>query len=83
MNYVDAGTAQSLGLVGDNGRGGFHMGVDTKSTGTRQSVRLESNNHYSDGLYIVDLNHAPSGCGTWPAIWTVADNWPAQGEIDM
>lgn len=25
----------------------------------------------------------PSGCGTWPAWWTLNDNWPYGGEIDI
>ena len=25
----------------------------------------------------------PHGCGTWPAYWTVGDNWPNNGEIDI
>ena len=25
----------------------------------------------------------PHGCGTWPAFWTVGDNWPNNGEIDI
>eukprot|EP00483_Globobulimina_turgida_P001412 UN01414 len=25
----------------------------------------------------------PTGCGTWPAWWTVGPNWPSGGEIDI
>jgi len=34
-------------------------------------------------LFIIDLAHMPTGCGTWPAFWTVGPNWPNGGEIDM
>jgi len=25
----------------------------------------------------------PTGCGNWPALWTVGPNWPYGGEIDI
>ena len=25
----------------------------------------------------------PTGCGTWPALWLVAPQWPNMGEIDI
>lgn len=35
-------------------------------------------------LWVLDLNHMPTGCGTWPAWWTVGwDPWPDNGEIDI
>ncbi|KIM84419.1 glycoside hydrolase family 16 protein, partial [Piloderma croceum F 1598] len=50
------------------------------------SVRITSNTSYNTGLFILDLNHAPWGCGVWPAFWvlyTVGPNWPQGGEIDI
>lgn len=66
------------------------------------SVRIQSVNQYTTGLFILDLNRAPWGCGEchhseyqgaisygtklpaiWPAFWTVGDNWPQNGEIDV
>ncbi|KAG6851044.1 hypothetical protein H0H93_002936 [Arthromyces matolae] len=50
----------------------------------RNSVRISSYAQYTTGLFILDLNRAPWGCGIWPAFWTVgADNWPQSGEIDI
>ncbi|KAJ7630965.1 glycoside hydrolase family 16 protein [Roridomyces roridus] len=50
----------------------------------RSSVRISSNTLYNTGLFILDLNQAPWGCGVWPAFWTVGlDNWPFLGEIDI
>ncbi|KAJ7092754.1 glycoside hydrolase family 16 protein [Mycena epipterygia] len=49
----------------------------------RTSVRISSIIQYNTGLFILDLNRAPWGCGVWPAFWTVGDNWPNQGEIDI
>jgi len=38
---------------------------------------------YNSGLFIIDLTHMPTGCGTWPAFWTYGPNWPVGGEIDI
>ncbi|KAJ6575141.1 glycoside hydrolase family 16 protein [Mycena capillaripes] len=50
----------------------------------RSSVRISSNTEYNTGLFILDLNRAPWGCGIWPAFWTVGGGqWPFTGEIDI
>jgi hypothetical protein len=49
----------------------------------RPAVRLISDNTYTHGLFILDLNHMPYGCGTWPAFWLLGPEWPANGEIGM
>jgi hypothetical protein len=54
----------------------------------RKSVRIETKDSWTHGLFVVDLNHmptsAPSGCGTWPAFWALgADPWPNNGEVDI
>lgn len=57
--------------------------VPNASTG-RFSVRVESKNTYNDGLFIFDVRHTPTGCGSWPALWlTDPSNWPKNGEIDV
>ncbi|KAJ3576674.1 hypothetical protein NP233_g285 [Leucocoprinus birnbaumii] len=51
---------------------------------SRRSVRISSKAQYNGGLFILDLDMAPWGCGVWPAFWTVgASNWPYTGEIDI
>ena len=47
----------------------------------RPAVRLISDNTYTHGLFILDLNHMPYGCGTWPAFWLLGPDWPTNGEI--
>lgn len=48
------------------------------------SVRLEGKRRFNRGLFIMDLWHMPTGCGTWPAFWlTDENNWPLNGEIDI
>jgi len=50
----------------------------------RESVRISSYAQYTTGLFILDLNRAPWGCGTWPAFWTLGNGvWPDTGEIDI
>jgi hypothetical protein len=50
----------------------------------RSSVRISSIAEYNTGLFILDLNRAPWGCGVWPAFWTLGGGqWPYTGEIDI
>lgn len=49
----------------------------------RPSVRIQSIDTYDHGLFILDLNHMPYGCGTWPAYWYSGQNYPHGGEIDV
>lgn len=83
VQYVDQATAQSAGLIKQNGNQVI-LAVDSTSTTStgRQSVRLTSKQIYQSGLIIIDLAHMPGSiCGTWPAFWTVGPDWPNQGEI--
>jgi len=47
------------------------------------SVRIQSNDIFTEGLWVMDAVHMPVGCGVWPAFWTVGPDWPANGEIDI
>ncbi|KAL0951158.1 hypothetical protein HGRIS_007890 [Hohenbuehelia grisea] len=50
----------------------------------RESVRIQGRKHYHTGLFILDLDKAPWGCGVWPAFWTIGEGqWPHAGEIDI
>lgn len=51
--------------------------------GNRASVRIQTQFTFTGGLVIMDSVHMPTGCGTWPAFWTVGPDWPANGEIDI
>lgn len=68
VQYVDRGTAESGQLISTGSS--IHMGVDTANNAPdgRQSVRLSSTQTYHHGLFILDLGHMPTGCGTWPAL---------------
>ncbi|KAI5803973.1 mixed-linked glucanase [Peziza echinospora] len=85
VQYVSQSVATSLGLI-RNDAGSVYVGVENQKIAPngRQSVRLESKKRFTRGLFILDMSHMPSStCGTWPAFWTLGDNWPNNGEIDI
>ncbi|KAK1924448.1 concanavalin A-like lectin/glucanase domain-containing protein [Papiliotrema laurentii] len=87
VNYVSKSDSQSLGLASKLQDGSFIMRADAENRSVgrgRNSVRISSKASFGDGVYILDMNHMPVGCGTWPAWWTVVKNgWPKGGEIDI
>ena len=64
--------ADSTSIVGKGERG-------------RNSVRISSWNAYEESVIVLDLQHMPEGCATWPAFWTLSQQgpWPNGGEIDI
>ncbi|KAF2799124.1 glycoside hydrolase family 16 protein [Melanomma pulvis-pyrius CBS 109.77] len=88
VQYVPFDTAAATGLIGNNSDliyvGVDHTNVYPSSGPGRPSVRLESKLTFTEGLFVLDLTHIPTGCGTWPAFWTVGlADWPIDGEIDV
>lgn len=84
VKYVDKATATNKGLIyTQNNQAIIKTDNTTITTTGRQSVRLVSTASYNTGLFIFDLEHMPTGCGTWPAFWMVGPNWPNSGEIDV
>ncbi|KAJ7575106.1 glycoside hydrolase family 16 protein [Mycena floridula] len=67
--------------------GVFVMKVDDKTKlqpGThRQSVRITSPQRYDSGLFVANFSAMPFGCSVWPAYWSVGEDWPNHGEIDV
>ena len=51
----------------------------------RDSNRISSKEAFGGSVIILDIQHMPYGCATWPAFWTLSQNgsWPAGGEIDI
>ncbi|ETI29013.1 hypothetical protein G647_01466 [Cladophialophora carrionii CBS 160.54] len=100
VTYVDEATALADGLINTRG-GSAQIKVDSthKYNGSapysgingvgRPSVRIESIDSWTHGLFIADIKHMPtttdsSGCGVWPAFWTLGSGtWPYNGEIDI
>ncbi|KIL70806.1 glycoside hydrolase family 16 protein [Amanita muscaria Koide BX008] len=90
VTFLNKSAAFSNGLAYVDPNGTVIMkGDDTTTLAQgvyRNSVRISSQAVYNTGLFILDLNRAPWGCGmlgVWPAFWTVGANWPNLGEIDI
>jgi len=66
-----------------------YIGVEDKSKYTnndgycREVVQIQSKNSFNEGLFILNADHMPYGCGVWPAFWFMGPNWPYNGEIDV
>lgn len=70
-----------------------YIGVDykqlnTNTTSGRKSVRLTSKSTFDVGLLaVIDVLHAPTGPGVWPAVWLLGNvtgvEWPNSGEMDI
>jgi len=87
VNFVDGPTAMSENLTFSSGdtfilRADATTILDPNGPG-RNSVRLISNKQYTTSVMVFNMRHMPQGCGTWPAVWTVGEDWPNQGEIDI
>uniref|UniRef100_A0A914DY21 GH16 domain-containing protein n=1 Tax=Acrobeloides nanus TaxID=290746 RepID=A0A914DY21_9BILA len=87
--FVNETPAWDLGIIGyKNGK--VYMSVDNKSVipekqhpPGRHTLRIQSTYRYNSGLFILSLDHMPTGRGTWPAFWTYGLYWPQNGEIDI
>ncbi|KAF2204639.1 hypothetical protein GQ43DRAFT_142376 [Delitschia confertaspora ATCC 74209] len=85
VKFVDQATAKSSGLINSTSSGAVSWGVDhtNKAPNGRPSIRMNSKKTYNSGLVVLDVEHMPTGCGTWPAFWMVGPSWPQSGEIDI
>ncbi|KAH8105325.1 laminarinase [Cristinia sonorae] len=87
VNYVSQSTAQAQNLTFASSdhfiiRADHTTKLSASGPG-RNSVRLQSNKQFTNHVAVFNVRHMPQGCGTWPAIWEVGDNWPNNGEIDI
>lgn len=83
LNKTDA-VAKKLVFV-ENGTAVMKVD-DTNFIGAgqnRDSVRISTTKSYTGGLFVLDVQTMPHGCGVWPAWWTVGPSWPNGGEIDI
>lgn len=90
VQYVDATAAVAEGLIRAT-RQRAYIGVERSSVTSeavkRHSVRIQSKAVYNKGLFVIDVEHMPTGCGTWPAFWLYGEDeghqWPTWGEYDI
>ncbi|GAA6002533.1 hypothetical protein JCM10207_001166 [Rhodosporidiobolus poonsookiae] len=87
VEYVTSDVAWKNGLVSSE-KNKTVLRVDSWSElgygENRQSVRITSKEKVSFGsIVVVDVESMPYGPAVWPAFWTVGDNWPSGGEIDI
>ncbi|KAF8315336.1 hypothetical protein DL93DRAFT_2057199 [Clavulina sp. PMI_390] len=86
VDYLSQSAAESAKLAYVS-NGVAYMKVDSTSNlgygQGRKSVRIASQKRFDGGLFIADILHMPTGLATWPAFWTVGQNWPNHGEIDI
>ncbi|KAG6006169.1 hypothetical protein E4U21_007279 [Claviceps maximensis] len=89
VSYQNRSNAEAKGLYSVNETTGVvRLGVDNTNVYSlesgRPSIRLESKESFTQGLFIADFLHMPpSQCGLWPAFWAYGNNWPMDGEIDI
>ena len=86
VDYVDAATAKAKSLAGIR-NDQVYLAADSvteNTTNGRPSIRVESTDSWTTGLFIADIAHMPgNSCGVWPAYWTSGPDWPNSGEIDI
>lgn len=88
VTFLSQSDALSTGLAYINNNGALIMRADNTTTlpsgANRNSIRITSKQKVTIGsLVLMDSTLMPYGPTVWPAFWTVGDNWPSQGEIDI
>ncbi|KAI0404332.1 glycoside hydrolase family 16 protein [Xylaria palmicola] len=94
VDYQSRETALANNLVSIDEFNRVKLGVDSTNTYStsdngRPSVRINSHDTFTHGLFIADFAHMPgSTCGTWPAFWAFnnegnGSRWLTGGEIDI
>ena len=82
VEYVSEEEAKELGLY-EVEDGVVHLGSLVGQNGPVKSIRLQSVNRFTSGnIFVIDIQHMPTGMGTWPAWWAYGPDWPNNGEID-
>eukprot|EP01084_Bolivina_argentea_P302988 523061_1 len=77
--------AKQMGLINTTNSTAY-IGTDywnKVGSNGRPAIQIGSVNRYSNGLFILNVSHMPTGCCVWPAWWLCGPDWPNEGEIDI
>lgn len=86
VDYISLGEAQDRNLVDVDSNNRIILRSDSTNIAFgrgRKSIRLSTKTTYNEGLFVWKVHHMPAGCGNWSALWTVGNDWPNGGEIDV
>jgi len=82
--YISESSSLADDLVSVGG-GVLRLAAETTSTvyggGGRTSIRMRSKGTFDSGLFVLKVDHMPTGCGVWPFIWMHSD--VGRGEYDV
>ena len=87
VQYVERAVANASRLILVNNRNQSQILLEpgaraNSNKSPRKSVRLESKKSYGRGrLFLIDVQHMPSGCSVWPSLWLEGADWPKNGDI--
>ncbi|OSD00034.1 glycoside hydrolase family 16 protein [Trametes coccinea BRFM310] len=88
VNYLSQANATADNLVSVNSAGHAIIRVDNTTfvpfNFKRNSVKVITHDFFPIGsVFLFDALHLPFGCSVWPSFWTMGQNWPHGGEIDI
>ena len=88
VQWVNESEALALDLFGVADDGVAWIRADNSSVAApdgpgRKAVRLVSRDSFSSGVWALDVNRMPEGCGSHYAWWLAGPSWPGGGEIDV
>jgi len=86
--WVNESVATTDRLAYVDGNGKAILKVDNSTNvpynEKRNTVRITTQDSFPVGsVFLLDASHVPYGCSVWPAFWTMGDQWPLGGEIDI
>jgi len=83
VQYISEDEATELKLFKVQQDGAVWMGSLVGQDQPVKAIRLQSKMRFSEGhIFVIDIQHMPTGNGTWPAWWSYGPDWPNNGEID-
>jgi len=82
VKYADSETAALTGIAKVTLEDKVVLSAETRQVPRDRgplSVRIESRAEYDEGLFVLAIDHMPTGCGTWPSFYMAGE----AGEYDV